>query len=156
MGKAKVCLIIIGVVSVVLASLGLLYNLTSFAAMLRGSFSEIAQRPDTQHFVPAYLVMSAICVGCFVLLIVCGVTFITGRTHLTRFFVILVIFMALYPFSIGLFWFLPGIGMSIGAATGVANGGLMLPILILFPVWGPLAAVWAARKVEAESSEPNS
>ena len=44
-------------------------------------------------------------------------------------------------------WLIPDIGMSIGAATGVANGGLVIQGITLFPLWGPLLVTWAARRM---------
>ncbi len=28
-------------------------------------------------------------------------------------------------------------GMSVGVATGIANGGMMVQLMILFPLWSP-------------------
>lgn len=57
----------------------------------------------------------------------------------------MLLFEIVYFFSLGMLWLAPSMGMSVAAATGVANGGLMAQFLILFPLWAPLLAFWARR-----------
>jgi hypothetical protein len=40
--------------------------------------------------------------------------------------------------------------MSVGAATGIANGGLMAQFIILFPLWAPLVVWWARKKLQSQ------
>jgi hypothetical protein len=91
--------------------------------------------------------MSAICIVCYLTLLVIGVQFLRLNASLLRLFSAVMIFEVVYFFTIAFAWMSPGIGMSIAAASGVANGGLMLQLLPLFPLWGPLLAHWAKQNM---------
>lgn len=140
---AKGFMITVGIVSIAVAAIGLFYNLNT----LFTDFSELRQDNDTPFFYPAFYTMSAICIGCYIILLICGVQFVRLRTGLLRLFVAVIIFEVVYFFSIGVMWLAPKIGMSVGAATGVANGGLMFQAFILFPLWAPIIAGWAAKRL---------
>jgi hypothetical protein len=143
MKKASVVLRIIGIISIVFAVLGFLYNSTTFLV----SWSKDFRDKDALYFYPAFYIMSFICAICYSVLLICGIQFIRLRTRLFPLFVGVLIFEFIYIFSIGITWLIPGIGSSIGAATGVANGGLSLQIFILFPLWGSLLAGWASKRI---------
>jgi hypothetical protein len=91
--------------------------------------------------------MSAICIVCFIILLLCGVQFIRLRSGIFPLFIGVLIFEVVYVFSIGITWLIPKIGPSIAAATGTANGGLTCQLLILFPFWAPFLAGWALNKI---------
>jgi len=150
MKKAQGFLIALGVVTIVLGLLGLWYN----SASLFANFADVVQEHDIPYFYPAFYVMSAICIICYILLLYCGIQFIRLRTDIMRLFVGVLIFEVIYFFSIGVMWLIPKIGMIVAAATGVANGGLMFQAFILFPLWAPFLAGWAARKI-TQSKEPS-
>jgi len=133
---------IIGVFSIVLAGLGLSYNATT----LFGDFSEVVEEREIPHFYPAFYAMSAICIICYALLVLCGIQFLRLRTGLLALFIALLVFEVVYFFSIVMLWGIPKLGMSVAAATGVANGGLVFQGLILFPLWAPFVARWAAKR----------
>ena len=143
MKKAKVILRVIGLITILLAGMGLRYNSITLFADYSDAFTD---RP-IPYFYPAFYTMSAICIICYVALIIIGIQFIRLRTGLRRFFVGVLIFEFVYFFSIGFLWLPPNIGLSIGAATGIANGGLMLQALILFPLWAPFVVGWAERNI---------
>lgn len=143
MKKAKVIIVAVGVLSVAMAAVGLLYNLTTLLI----DYSDSMQERDIPYFYPAFYSMSTICIGCYIVLLTCGIQFIRLRTKLLKLFVGILIFEVIYFFSIGPMWLIPKIGMSIGAATGVANGGLSFQGFILFPLWAPFLAAWAARRL---------
>jgi hypothetical protein len=42
-----------------------------------------------------------------------------------------------------------------GAASGVSSGGLMYQIYVVFPIWGPLLALWARRRILATVAAPD-
>jgi hypothetical protein len=149
--KAKVSLIAVGVVSAALAMVGLSYNLTT----LFTDFTDLVQTHGIPYFYPAFYAMSAICIACYLVLLTCGVQFIRLRPGLLKLFVGVVVFEVVYFFSIGILWVVPNIGTSIGAATGVANGGLMFQAVILFPLWAPVLARWAARRLTEGESAAN-
>lgn len=144
---AKNILRLIGAIAIICAAFGLYYNGSSIVVSFSGAFTEGESRHDTPYFYPAFYIMSAICILCYSLLIVFGVQFIRGRAFRVEWFITLVLFEIVYFFSIGMLWLVPGIGMSVAAATGVANGGLMVQFLILFPLWAPLLAFWAQRRL---------
>lgn len=122
--------------------------MTSFS----GAFTSGESRQDTPYFYPAFYIMSAICMGCYALLTIFGVQFIRGRAFHVGWFTTLLLFEIVYFFSLGMLWLAPSIGMSIAAATGVANGGLMAQFLIFFPLWAPLLAFWAQRHLNAPTN----
>ena len=151
MKTAKGFMIAVGIVSIAMAGMGLWYNLTT----LFTDFSSSIQEQGIVYFYPAFYTMSAICIACYTALLICGVQFVRLRTSILKFFIGVIIFEIAYFFSIGATWLIPKVGMSIGAATGVANGGLMFQAFILFPLWAPLVAGWAAgrlRKTEKASN----
>ncbi|MHC4570730.1 MAG: hypothetical protein ACYS0C_01460 [Planctomycetota bacterium] len=150
MKKAKGFMIAVGVISTVLAVLGLWYNSSS----LFTDFSEFVQEQDIPYFYPAFYTMSAVCIACYSILLICGVQFLRLRTRLLSLFVVVLIFEVIYFFSIGAMWLVPKIGMSVAAATGVANGGLTFQAFVLFPLWAPFLTRWAARKI-SKSGEPS-
>jgi len=137
----------VGMVSILLALLGLFYNGLSLSA----NFSQFHDDRDVPFFYPAFYTMSAICILCFVLLLVLGIQFIRIKLGAVRVFVFLVVFEVLYILAIGPMWLLPSVGHSIAAATGVANGGMMFQAFILFPVWAIPASLWAARKLSGSN-----
>ena len=97
--------------------------------------------------------MSAICLACYLTLLVIGIQFVRLKSSLVPLFTGVMIFEVVYFFSIALFWMIPGIGMSVAAASGVANGGMMFQFLPLFPLWGALLARWAKKGMEARPSD---
>ena len=141
---AKVILRVIGLISIILAGLGLWYN----SKTLFADYSDVFTDRSIPYFYPAFYTMSAICIICYVVLIIIGIQFLRLRTGLRRIFAGVLIFEFIYFFSLGFLWLPPDIGRSIGAATGVANGGLMLQAFILFPLWAPFAVGWAGRNIE--------
>jgi hypothetical protein len=152
MKTAKGFMIAVGIASIAMAGIGLWYNLMT----LFTDFSDLVQEKGIVYFYPAFYTMSAICIACYVALLLCGVQFVQLRTSLLKLFVGVIIFEIVYFFSIGPMWLIPKIGMSIGAATGVANGGLMFQAFILFPLWAPFIAGWAARRLKETEKASNS
>jgi hypothetical protein len=144
---AKIVLQVIGAVAILCAGFGLYYSVSSLIVSFSGAFAAIESRHDTLYFYPAFYTMSAICIGCYALLAVFGIQFIRGQVAHLQSFITLVVFEVVYFFSIAGLWLVPGLGMSVGAATGIANGGLMIQFLILFPLWAPLLASWARRQL---------
>lgn len=143
MKTAKGFIIGVGIVSIGVAAIGLWYNLTT----LFTDFSDLVQQQHLPYFYPAFYIMSSICVACYTILVVCGVQFLRLRTKLLRLFVSVIIFEVVYFFAIAALWLAPRIGTSVRGATGVANGGMMFQAFILFPLWAPFLAGWAARRV---------
>jgi len=96
--------------------------------------------------------MSAVCIACYVTLLFIAIHFIRLRTTLVRLFIGLMIFEVAYFFTIPFLCTSPGFGISVAAASGAANGGLMFQFIPLFPIWGPLLARWAKNRMEISPS----
>jgi len=143
MKTGKVVLIVIGIISIVLGILGLWYNTKTFSA----SFSDLTEEHEIPYFYPAFYIMSTVCICCFLALIMSGIQFVRLKTNFLKIFIGILVFEVIYFFSIGLFWLIPNIGISIGAATGVANGGLTFQAVILFPLWAPFLARFASKRI---------
>jgi len=134
----------IGIVALLCAAFGVFYNVNSCTVAMRGGFDSLVAQHELSRFYPAFFIMSAICVTFYILLFWCGVQFLRRRSRAVLPFTVLMIVEVVYFFTIALFGLhVPELGISIAAAYGVANGGLMAQFVILFPVWGPPCAIRA-------------
>jgi len=138
--------IVVGVVAIVTAILGLLYSALTISTAIQGDFSSVNDEYDLRYFYQAFFIMSAICIACYLILAVCGVSLVRSRLGSSRLVTLVLLFEVGYIFAIGMLWLEPTFGRSIGAATGVANGGMTIQMIILFPLWGPLLLWWAKRR----------
>jgi hypothetical protein len=86
----------------------------------------------------AFYLMSAICIVCYLSIIAASVGLCLGSATCARLLAMVLLFEVLYFFAIGALWTLPTAGRGIGAATGIANGGLMVQFLLLMPIWIPI------------------
>ena len=118
--------------------LGLLYNASSLSAAFSGAFDEAPDIAALPHFYTAFYLMSAICIVCYLSIIAASVGLCLGSATCARLLAMLLLFEVLYFFAIGALWTLPTAGRGIGAATGIANGGLMVQFLLLMPIWIPI------------------
>jgi len=147
--KIKASLIVIGVVSIVSAAFGLFYNMTTIWANHSGAFEELNRKENLLYFHQAFYAMSTFCIISYLLLFFFGLAFLKRQTRYAALFAALLISEVIYFFLIGFVgWSLKSAGHSIAAASGVANGGLMVQFFILFPLWGSVLALWAKRKIE--------
>ncbi len=97
--------------------------------------------------------MSGICILSYCLLAMIGVQLFRMRVQYIWWLVVLLSVEVIYFFGVGESWLAPRVGVSIGAATGVANGGLMVQFFLLFPLWAPILAFWAKKRLySAEES----
>ena len=146
----RILVIVVGVVAALAALFGLYYNGMTIVIALRGGFSDLVAQKGLTFFYLAFYVMSATCVICYFLLLVLGIELLRMRLRWSWLLIGVLLFEIVYFLSLGILWLLPSVGMSIAAATGVANGGLMAQFIILFPLWAPLVLWWARRKIEHE------
>lgn len=146
---ARFALGFVGAVAIVLALSGFAYNFSTIRVNYSNAFADIEQ-----YFYHAFYTMSAICLACYTLLYI-GVQMIRGKTDVTRLLILLIAFEVLYFFAIGSLWLLPDYGMSIAGATGVANGGLTIQVITIFPLWAPPVALIASRILKDESASQN-
>jgi len=137
---------IVGVVAVITATLGILYSASTIFSVMQGSASALVDQRDWPYFYQAFFIMSAICMACYLILIVCGINLVRSRLSSSRLVTLVLLFEVGYLFAIGTLWLEPTFGPSIAAATGVANGGMMIQMIILLPLWGPLLLWWANKR----------
>lgn len=110
---------------------------------------------DTPHFQQAYFTMVSICLAFYVLLIYFGVQFWRLRTETRFWFLGFLIAELAYFLVVGALWRLEDerVALSIAAATGLANGGLVVQGTSLFPVWATAVVFWAhsSKRVTGKS-----
>jgi hypothetical protein len=141
LSTAQLTIRVVGIVALACAGFGLWYNFATFRAVLR----ERPDQADTPHFRKAFFVMSAICVVFYVALAWIGTEFIFGSSDRWAVFVAVLVAEVAYVLAVGMLWARSPHALSIAAATGVSNGGLVAQLLILFPIWAPVA-IWLARE----------
>jgi hypothetical protein len=146
--KPKIVIRVIGILSVILACLGLWYNASSFFFVLR-SFEYDSETP---YFKPAFFIMSFVCVACYIALLIMGIEFVRLKGRFRHMFAGLLIFEVAYFISIPFLSMFPvrNFTISVAAATGVANGGLMFQFITLFPLWAPILVVWAQKRIRGQ------
>ena len=127
-----------GVVGIICAIFGLLYNVITLMAASSGVFDKMNSDQPIPLFYQAFYTMSAICVIFYALLVFFSIQIIRTKKGYIWPLAILLVSEVIYFFSIGTLLLHPQWGMSIGVATGVANGGLMIQFGILFPLWAPI------------------
>ena len=142
---ARIVLRTVGVLAIASAVFGLWYNALTFSAIYTDQSFESALPAPTPFFRQAFYVMSAICIASYLILAWCGVQFLRLSTAWWWVFGLVGIVELLLLPVLGRLWLDREWGMSIGAASGIAVGGLMPQLIVLFPLWGPIA-VWLARK----------
>ena len=142
---ARISLRTVGVVVLVCAGLGLLYNGASFYAVATGALETVPKEEPMPYLYQAFYLFSALCVVCYIALAVCGVQFLRLSTSLLWLFVGVFVIEALMWFATGRLWSHPAYGRSVAAATGISQGGLVPQFFILLPLWAPVV-VWLARR----------
>ena len=139
--RAKiVALRIVATTALVMAAYGIYYTVSYLATLY-----SIPPDGETPYFREAYYTMVAVCLTFYVLLAFFGVQFLQLKTRLRFWFLSLLIAELIYIPLLGLLWRLDDerIAMSIAAATGVANGGLVAQGVTLFPIWATVIVFWA-------------
>jgi hypothetical protein len=136
----------IGIVTIICAALGLLYNAQGFMVSLTGGFADVVREHRMIWFYPAFYTMSAICIACYVVLLWAGYCLTRQRFSTSGLLISVWLFEIGYFLALGMSWRVPSLGESIAGATGVANGGMMVQFSILLPLWGPPAVFWLRRR----------
>jgi hypothetical protein len=124
------------------ALLGLAYNGASLASSLAMGFNDPETMAETPYIAPAYYIMSAVCVVSYVLLIWGSYRMARGSTLAPWLLIGVWLFEIVYFLGVNASWLHPEWGMSIAAATGIANGGMMVQFMILLPIWGPIVVLF--------------
>ena len=94
--------------------------------------------------------MSGVCILFYLLLGITGIQLMRLRAQWAFVLVAIVIAEVAYWFSITPLSTIPKYGDSVPSALGVSSGGLMFQVFILFPIWAPLAALWARKRILGE------
>jgi hypothetical protein len=104
---------------------------------------------EIPHFKEVYLVMIAVCLLFYTALAAFGAQFLMMVIKYKNLFYVLLVAEVLYFISLGFLWRLENqaLAKSIGAATGVANGGLVFQAVTGFIIWAPLVMQWASKRV---------
>jgi hypothetical protein len=147
----RISVLVVGAISTIAGFLGLCYNGMTLTVALRGGFSDLIKEQSLTGFYPAFYTMSGICVVCYLLLLTCGIALLRARLRWSGFLTGLLLFEMIYFLSIALLWKRLPDSLSVTAATGVANGGLIVQFIILFPLWGPLVLRWARKRLEHDT-----
>jgi hypothetical protein len=142
---ARITLRIVGAVVLLCAAFGLFYNSVSFIAVASGAADTIDPESPMPYFRSAFYALSAICVICYLALVWCGIQFVRARPDLWALFSIVLVVEVLSYLTAGWLWRNPTLGVSVAAATGISQGGMMPQVFILLPLWGPIA-VWFAKR----------
>lgn len=143
--RARLALRTVGVLALLSAAFGLWYNAVTLSTVYPDALFESIVAEPTPYFRQAFYLMSAICVVLFITLAWCGVQFLRLSPNWWWLFALIGVLELLFIPVVGQLWLHPTLGMSIGAATGLASGGLAPQLIVLFPIWGPLV-VWFAQK----------
>ncbi len=149
MKLAKFYIITVGIISIIVALAGIYYNIQG----LLTDFSDLLNDHEISYFYYAFYTMSAICMACYALLMICGIKFMFLKTGIYKVFIGVLVFETVYFFPFSVMWMVPEFGMSISAATGVANGGLMFQGFILFPFWAPFVVIYASKRLNLKQKE---
>jgi len=143
--RARIALRTIGALALLAAAFGLWYNAVTFSTVYSDASIESTVAEPIPYFRQAFYLMSAICILCFVALAWCGVQFLRLSSIWWWLFALIGVVEVLFVPIVGRLWLHSELGMSIGAASGLASGGLVPQLIVLFPIWAPLV-VWFAHK----------
>jgi len=141
-------LIAVGVVSLLMAAGGAWYNVQYLTSDYSGVLEELGE--DPAKFYPVFYTMSGICILFYLLLAITGIQLMRLREQWSFVLVAIVVAEVAYWFSIMPLSTIPEYGDSIPSALGVSSGGLLFQVFILFPIWAPLAALWARKRILGE------
>lgn len=134
--------VFIGIVSIIVSILGFSYNIYIFTTDISELNTKIVPDFDMAYFKVAFYAMSAVCIAIFTALTITGIQLIRGKSLWAYALLAIMLFEVAYYVVIGQLLPHPVYGESINSATGIANGGLMVQLFILFPLWAPIMAVW--------------
>ena len=137
--RAGVVLKIVGGAGVLLSLVGLWYHATCLTV-------DYSREPRPPYFFQAWYTMAGINIALLLAGIVLGIALIRGMVKWVPLFVALQVLIVFDTFLPGLFWLHPRLGGSIAAASGLSSGTIF-QVIVLFPVWGSVAAIWALRRI---------
>lgn len=139
-----------GIISIMMAGAGLLCTIMAlFRTTIPSSID------DRLVFAIALYGMSAICVAFCAALLSCGLDFVKASTRKVRLFGCLLMLEMLCLALAGflarvLHWLVPQVGTNVGTAIEDAKSGLIVQVVVLFPLWAPFLALWAMYQLESQ------
>jgi len=136
---------IIAVCSVGLGIGGLLYSLPVLGSELFYGDRELES--DEQYFYVFLYLFSSLSIFLYISLIICGIQLFRKRLNWVLALVAIVAIEIALVIGVGGSWLNPKYGMSIAGATGLSFGGMSIQFIILFPLWGPMASLWAWNRI---------
>ncbi len=141
---ASISIRIIGIACIALAIAGYWYTYSYYIALKGEPFDA-----EIPHFRTAYLIMIGVCLFFYTALFVFGVQFSILLVKYKYLFITLLGIELVYFLSIGFLWRIENqeVAKSIGAATGVANGGLVFQAVTGFVIWAPILLLWASKRL---------
>ena len=143
MEKPKLVMMVVGLVTLAFAVFGLYQTFTSIVAVEQ---ERVTLLHRFNYFFPAFYLMTTINVIFFLTLGWCGIDQVRLRlTHL-KFFVWLFVTTLVYAVLFGRL--IMAIDDSLAAAAGATLPRLLLPFIILFPIWGSLGLWWAKKRMK--------
>ena len=139
---ARILLRTVGGFSVLLALFGAWYHFLYLTA-------DYSRRENPPYFFQAWHIMAAINIALLLASLVIGVQLVRAQPTWVGAFVVVEAIILLDAVVPGFLWLHPRFGASIAAASGIA-GGTGAHLITLFPFWGSVAALWAARRMRSE------
>ncbi len=136
---ARVVLRTVGVVNVALVLLGASFLVDS----VRFFLIKYTPDPSIPYFRPAFVSMTLVNIAFLAILLATAVQFIRTRISAINLYSLIVLAEFLYAVTTGILWRAQrGIGLSVGAATGVGNMGIApFEFCFLVPFLYPVASL---------------
>ncbi|TWU29039.1 protein kinase domain-containing protein [Novipirellula artificiosorum] len=102
---------------------------------------------QTLYSIVAFIVLISICCISYLVLLICGLLLLLGRSWAFLPLACVCIFELVFFLST-IFWTTAPkeeISLAVASNLGFACGGMSIQLVTLFPLWGPLACSWAIR-----------
>jgi hypothetical protein len=141
---ARILLRIVGGFSILLALFGGWYHVLYLTA-------DYSRRDNPPYFFQAWYFMAGINIALLLASLLIGLQLIRGRATWVRAFIVVEALILLDAIVPGLLWLNPRFGASIAAASGISEG-TGAHVITLFPFWGSVAALWAARRMPSHTT----
>lgn len=135
---------LVGLCCILAASIGIAYTYMVFPGL-----AQIVELESTPYALQAYWAMVMFAALVYLCLLFFGAHFVKLNTRWRYWFMGLLWLEVLYFVVLNTVWSEsgPALAKSIVAVRSLASGGMLLNIFILFPVWGPIAILWAHRRM---------
>ena len=144
----KLILNAIGAASIIAGCLGLRYSFS----ILSMDLSFLTEGKDVPKLYPVIYSLSAICVACYLGLILTGIQLIRKKTKFIHLMAgIFIIEIILLSFSMDII-LLPEFGIDYAIIPPIATAGMMYQFIILFPLWSIVLGYWAKKRYSEDIS----